>query len=44
MQESLNLANLPILLQQILPPIYTYRIKNHTEFEPIIMTENVNIG
>ena len=44
MQEPLNLANLPIPLQQILPPIYTYKIKNYTEFEPIITTENVNIG
>ena len=44
MQEPLNLANSPIRLQQILLPIYTYKIKNYTEFEPIITTENVNIG
>ena len=44
MQEPLNLANSPIPLQQILLPIYTYKIKNYTEFEPIITTENVNIG
>ena len=44
MQEPLNLANSPIPLQQILLPIYTYKLKNYTEFEPIITTENVNIG
>ena len=42
MQEPLNLDNLPFPLQQILPPIYTYKIKNYTEFKPIITT--VNIG
>ncbi|CAG8651955.1 6768_t:CDS:2, partial [Scutellospora calospora] len=31
-------------LQQILPPNYTYQIKNYNELEPIITAENVNIG
>ena len=33
MQEPLNLANLPTPLQQILPPSYTYKIKNYTGLE-----------
>src|SRR5205809_6623415 len=37
-------AGLPTPLQQILPPSCTYKIKNYVELEPIITTENVNIG